>query len=137
MIETAEKPAASKPRRKRRWLRILFVPVLLALIFAVQHFRNWTNESLLAAVMEGDLDRVPQMLSWRPDPNSRMVSPGIQVGPVTAWDRFVALFGVRRTNKRSDRWRTALMLAAGSNRADIVKELFAYGADPNIKLYNG
>src|ERR1041384_7253824 len=51
MIETAEKPAASKPRRKRRWLRILFVPVLLALIFAVQHFRNWTNESLLAAVM--------------------------------------------------------------------------------------
>src|SRR5438034_3392116 len=124
MNATIDKPAEATPtpRKKRRWGRILLVPLLLALVIGGQLFYTWTNESLIAAVMEGDADRVHLMLNLRADPNARLASPGVRVGPVSRWDRFLAMFGVRRSNQSTDRWRTVLMLAASTNNADVVNE---------------
>src|SRR5438067_2975712 len=127
-----------KKQKRRSGLRLFILCTILAVLTAVYWplRQQRLDKDLIEAVLSNDLPSTHKLLDSGADPNSRI---GKRIG-TTQNRNFLewlkSLF-LRRPPDPSDNAKTALMLAAGSDKLAIVRDLLAHHAEPNLRLSDG
>ena len=137
MRETVERPTTRRKQRASpaRVTVLLFVLGCLVCVWWVKR-KERLNQALMYAVIESDTGAVHDLLQSGADPNTRfsVISQRNRDVPLLEW--LLAFFRTHRVERNSND-KPALMVAIGSDREEIARDLVEHGADVNARLGSG